>query len=355
MAGTQTPDVSVILATRNRAAILADCLHSLAEQRADVPYEVVIVDNGSTDGTWDALTAWCRADPRFSCVREPDAGRSRALNAGIRRAAGKLLLFADDDTLAAPGWIDAYWQWSRQNSGGMVIAGGPIVPTPDDLGPWPGWMSASAVGDLPGVQWGAQGVLHPTRHVWGANMAVPADVFARLGLWDPILGHRGDDRGTYEDIEYQDRVRAAGGSVWYCPEAVIYHRVPRASLTPSNLARRAFVRGGNDYWRGTVDGVTRRVPLLAGLLAYGCQLLRWLWWSVRFRGRAHHLTFDRVRNAAWRSGWWMERLTAVRHPAWNLVGFTSGGRLDIIVRGVRRLGWLANAWALRLLANTPGR
>ena len=80
-------------------------------------------------------------------------------------------------------------------------------------------------------------------------MAVPASNFSELGSWDESVGRRGEARGTFEDTEYQDRVRAAGGTTWFCPSAKIHHRWPTRTVTPSRILRTAFARGRNAFWK----------------------------------------------------------------------------------------------------------
>src|SRR5438034_6228114 len=100
--------ISVIMSTRNRARYLPDALSTLAAQQCDVPFEVIVIDNGSSDGTPAIVEAWCRSHPRFRTAREPLAGLSRGKNAGIRLARAPLLLFTDDDMRVDPHWIEAY-------------------------------------------------------------------------------------------------------------------------------------------------------------------------------------------------------------------------------------------------------
>jgi glycosyltransferase involved in cell wall biosynthesis len=81
----RSADVSVVVATRNPAEYLVDCLESLANQETRASYEVVVVDNGSEDATAELLGPWCREHPNFRALREEGGfGKSRALNAGCR-------------------------------------------------------------------------------------------------------------------------------------------------------------------------------------------------------------------------------------------------------------------------------
>lgn len=320
---------------------------------------MLIVDNGSGDETPRVIEEWCRGDDRFRGLREPQAGRSAAMNAGIRSARGRLLLFTDDDVLVDPGWIEAYRRLFASRSGELLIAGGPIVPTAQDRRPWPAWLDAEAEADLfSHLNWRGERPLFRFEHLWGANMAIPAEVFARVGLWDEALGRRRDERGTYEDYEFQERVRAAGGSVWFCPSGVIRHRIDRALATPRRVLRAAFTRGSNDYWREVwrrQTEVPRQSPgsFLRALVGLGGELATWFFWTARFRLHPRRETFREAHRRAWRAAWAMEQCTAARRPEWGERRLQSGSRLDPLTAAPRAVTLLARRLMLRLAPEQP--
>ena len=82
------PAVTVVLATRNRARFLPDALRSITAQRTTCDFEVVVVDNGSTDDTGRVIAEWCRADRRVRAVVEPQLGQSRGRQRRRRRGPG---------------------------------------------------------------------------------------------------------------------------------------------------------------------------------------------------------------------------------------------------------------------------
>ena len=134
--------VSIIVCTRNRAGYLPTCLGSLARQHCDEPFEVIVVDNTSTDETPRVLAAWCLGDSRFRSVPEPRIGLSVAKNTGVGLARGRLLLFTDDDVIVDPGWVRSYLDFFARHREDSIIAGGPIVPVAADLGAWPPWFDS---------------------------------------------------------------------------------------------------------------------------------------------------------------------------------------------------------------------
>jgi glucosyl-dolichyl phosphate glucuronosyltransferase len=283
--------VSVVMSTRNRAGYLSESLSRLAAQQGDIPFEVIVIDNGSTDGTAALLEQWCRRDPRFRSAQEPQPGLSRGKNAGIRLARAPLLLFTDDDMRVAPRWMASYHAFFAGRDG-LVVCGGPIVPIPHDLGRWPDWLDESALSDAGMLQYREQRALGKYEYAWGGNMAIPRRVFDRVGLWKEDAGLQGDARVTgqdsafFEDTELQDRARGAGGSIWFCPAASAEHRTERRLVTPRRIASTAFARGRNDVW---VRGPAPHTNVVGGLVALAASLIRWAWWVMRRRWSAARL------------------------------------------------------------------
>lgn len=313
------PAVSVILSTHNRAAYLPDVLQSLAAQACRVPFEVILIDNASTDRTREILTEWCGRHAGWRVAHEARLGLSCGKNAGVGLARAPLLLFADDDMLLSPGWIQSYLDLFGRRDEGRMLAGGPYVPIPHDLGGWPDWFEEGAMADLALLQYDRERVLEPSEYVWGGNMAIPRRFFDELGPWDESVGRRGEERGTFEDTEFQDRLRRAGGHVWYCPAAVVRHRMPRDVITPREIASSAFTRGRNDFWKETIPvwheqaRVPRRNPV-AVLVRLALSLLAWAVWLLAFRVTGGRRAFERVRDAAFRSGRHLDSLRAGRGP-----------------------------------------
>ena len=324
--------VSVIMSTRNRAGYLTDSLSQLAAQQGDIPFEVIVVDNGSTDGTPALLQDWCRRDPRFRAAQEPRPGLSRGKNAGIRLARAPLLLFADDDMRVAPRWVASYHAFFADHRDALIACGGPIVPIPHDLGRWPEWLDHAALADAGMLHHREQRVLGKYEYAWGGNMAIPRRVFDRVGLWKEDVGLQGDKRVTgedsafFEDTELQDRVRGAGGSVWFCPAARAEHRTDRGVVTPRRVAATAFARGRNDVW---VRGPAPRTPAVRGLIALAASLVRWAWWVIRRR-------WSPARLAAFAAGRALDLLRAGRSS-------------DRLFRGAARVVLPFRALLLRLM------
>lgn len=226
--------------------MLEGCLASLDDQTAvasdvDAGVEVVVVDNGSTDGTASFLARWADGGERRRVVTEPVAGLSRARNAGIAAAAGDVVLFLDDDAVAPRGWVDAHLRVYR-NSPRTGAAGGPVMLTwPDGRPAWLAprlehWFSALDHGDRAGP--------FPADHgPYGTNMSLRRSVLAEVGGFAERLGRRRRSLLSSEEAELWRRVWAAGHDIAYEPAALVLHRVSSARLHRRWLLRRGWGQG----------------------------------------------------------------------------------------------------------------
>jgi hypothetical protein len=197
---------------------------------------------------------------------------------------------------------------------------------------WPSWFSPRAARSLILVDWGGERALAPGETVWGGNTAVPADVFTALGTWNEAMGVRDgyrppiDQPHLNEDLEFEDRVRAAGGQVWFVADAVVEHRTEVPG--PRTCLRKGFGTGRNDFNRafrpGKPEDRVRGPRTPASLVAWLSAQARYLLWTLLFRARPDGRVFDRAWFAAWSSGWRMEDLLA-------------GGPHDGFDRQVRRI------------------
>jgi GT2 family glycosyltransferase len=228
--------VSILIATYNRAALLAECLDHLARQPFESGDEVVLVDNGSTDATPRVVAeAHARFPVRLWHLTELRPGKSHAIAAALAVAKGDILAFTDDDVTVDDEWIGVLRRVMRESN--AALAGGPVVPrwerTP------PRWLQFAAgeygrlAAPLGLLNYGpASSELGP-RTVLGANMAVRRDVLNKVG---GFATHLGKLRGTLlsgEDHELCQRVQAAGFKAIYHPDLRVAHWVPADRMRAS--------------------------------------------------------------------------------------------------------------------------
>ena len=234
---------SVVIATYNRAADLGATLDSLSRLRPAGDWEVIVVDNNSTDGTRGVVEAAARSFPApLRCVCEREQGRSPALNAGIRVARGEIIATTDDDVRVEPDWLDRAAEGLERLQCDYV--GGRVLPI------WgaapPAWLPERG-----GTHWavialldyGGQPLEFGNRVPLGVNMAFRRSAFDRAGLLDPHTGRKAGTLLGQEVREWCIRARAAGVRGCYVPELVVRHIIPAARLDKAYF-RRWF------YWRG---------------------------------------------------------------------------------------------------------
>ena len=222
--------ISVIIATRDRAAQLADTLAAITAQQ-DQPFEIVVADNASKDDTATVVEAASRRGSQIVYIYEPKPGKSNALNTAIARARGDLLVFTDDDVLPSTGWLAAYARVFQETD--ADFAAGRILPRWQV--PPPAWMSPALHGVLSvadggtrrlSIRDGAKDAIMPL----GANMAVRRRVLDRIGGWNTDLGKLQGTLRTGEDHDFFLRMIDAGFHGVFEPEALVEHRVPAERL-----------------------------------------------------------------------------------------------------------------------------
>ncbi len=241
---------SVVVPTFNRADLLGETLKSLLAQEVNASYEVVVVDNNSSDDTESVVRAFeTRSGALIQYVFEGEQGSSAARNAGTRAASGDVVVFVDDDVIAGPDWLRAIAETFAVYPKAWCVGGKVALRLPDVL---PGWFDPSceiAATYLSRLDYGdaTLEIAYP-RVLITANLAVRRDVLMRLGGFKTSLGRFGAGLLCGEDAELCYRIQRAGGGMYYCGRAAVIHLVPNSRLT------RRFFRG-RAYWEGRTDGV----------------------------------------------------------------------------------------------------
>jgi glucosyl-dolichyl phosphate glucuronosyltransferase len=236
--------VAVLIATYNRAALLGETLDVLAASQVPahlqhLTWEVVVVDNNSTDATRATVEARQAGYPvPLRYLFEPKPGRSAALNTAIAATAAPLLLCTDDDVRVDPGWLAAGWE---ALAGGADYAGGPVAPLWEV--PPPRWLDLTRT-DL----WGTIAILDYGRHRFffedrrrvplGANMGMRRSLVEKVGGFRTELGRAQGHRVLGQEVpELLTRARAAGLRGVYVPEMSVHHHIPRGRLTKQYYRR----------------------------------------------------------------------------------------------------------------------
>lgn len=237
------PLFSVVICTYNRASLLRFPLESLAAQA--VPrdlFEILVVDNASTDETAKVVEAYRRADPRVRYVREAAVGLSHARNRGWREARADFVAYTDDDCWLPPDWLDQAGRIIGERAPGCF--GGPFFPFYD--GPKPVWFK-----DAYGTRERAEeaGPLPTGSNLIGNNLFVRRDLLERLDGFDPSFGMSGADIGYGEEEELQERLRRLEPPVipYYDPGLAVHHLVRRDKMSVGWCLRAAFAKGRDAF------------------------------------------------------------------------------------------------------------
>jgi glucosyl-dolichyl phosphate glucuronosyltransferase len=236
-------DFSVIIATYNRASVLDDTLASLAGLQPAGPWEVIVVDNNSTDHTREVVE---RASAGFPVplhyAFEREQGRSAALNCGFRTAKGRIIVTTDDDVRVEPDWLNRIEAGFRTHACDYV--GGRVLPLWG--GPAPPWLPATngqLWAAIAVLDYGSQPIQFGTRVPLGVNMAMRRDAIERAGGFDPRIGRKAGTLLGQEVRVWCLRARAAGMKGFYIPDVVVHHLIPAERLTKRYYRRWFFWRG----------------------------------------------------------------------------------------------------------------
>ena len=222
---------SIVIATYNRADELPNTLKSLTEQRVSDTWEVIVVDNNSSDATREVVLEAARNFPvDLRYVLEKEQGRSAALNAGIKIARGEIIAVTDDDVRVDPSWLNN--SAVALDSLGCDYVGGKALPIWG--GPRPDWLP-----DRGGKHWGVIALLDygpepiefGNRVPLGVNMVFRRECFERAGLWDNSIGRKAGTLLGQEVREWAQRGRAAGLRGFYSPDLIVHHVISQDRLT----------------------------------------------------------------------------------------------------------------------------
>ena len=249
---------SAIIPTHNRPDELRRCLETLrAQDVGSGRLEVIVADDGSASDI-GAVVAEVAAggETEMRCERLAPAGLNAARNRGAAAARGEVLAFLDDDTLVSPGWARALLQAFAEHP--CAAVGGRVTLRLDGPEPW--WL-ATRRAYLAEYDLGPEPFWIVTEEIdgrdimpVGANCAVRRSDFERLGGFIVGLDRIGRSLVSNGDTEFFRRLRAAGGSMRYEPEASVVHCVPAERLTVGFFTRRYYAQGISDELLRAVEG-----------------------------------------------------------------------------------------------------
>ena len=250
---SKTPLLTIAVCTWNRAELLRDCLDSIAAQPdISLAYEVLVVDNGSSDNTQEVCKQYMGKLPGFRSVIELKTGLSNARNRAIAEAAGTAIAFVDDDAILCDNWLQVVEKTLLR--GDYAAFGGPYdawhryaTPPPWFDDEWESYTLKCPDGHLPTD-------IYPS----GCNCVISLDWCRRFDGFSTELGMEGDKIRYGEESELFEQIRNAGGTLGWANEMLVHHSGRKSTASSGGFGRRLLVAG-------TMSPLRRRHSRLKGL------------------------------------------------------------------------------------------
>jgi len=269
------PFISVVIATLNRTDFLIRCIKSIIYGDY-ANFEIIVVDQGRDGKTKMEINERFGNEKRLRYYNADIVGLSYARNFGYERARGKIIAYIDDDTTASPGWLKAYANAFTEIKPAPAMAGGKILP---DWGiPCPPWYPEDRKFILGLYDIGDKVRRYPEHHLPpGTNFAMLREVIDKIGGFDRRLGFNEGRKNSMmagEDSLMAIKVKNAGYSIYYYPEASVFHYIGSNKLTKKYFLRRHFWEGITVVNIAKISGCISRSKLLT-ILIYNSATAFW--------------------------------------------------------------------------------
>ena len=206
---------SVIIPTLNRAKVLPDALRSIDLAARGHVVEVIVVDNGSTDGTKNVVQSFPARNARLTYAAEPVPGVCRAKNKGISVASFDILVFTDDDCRMDADYFSVLARLHAEIGSPAIIGGRVELGDPTDA-------PITIKTDLLPARYGTDTRQFPGGFIHGCNLTMHRRVLGKVGLWDERFGPAGIFRAA-EDTEMIYRAHKHAVPIFYEPDLVVQH------------------------------------------------------------------------------------------------------------------------------------
>jgi glycosyltransferase involved in cell wall biosynthesis len=234
---------SIIICTLNRAADLKANLPKLAKLNyLKGKYEVLVVDNGSEDGTAEIVKEAARQNDAIVLIMEERRGLSFARNRGIEIAQGELIAFIDDDAWPEDDWLIELEKGFAEPR--VACVGGRVLPVFRSGMGWPAWLPGRFKGFFTVVDYAHRRYLHYPDFPAGTNIAFRKSALREIGVFNTSIGRIGVSLLSMEEVDLCLRLEHSGHHIIYLPEAVVHHTVAENRLSREWIRERA-------HWQGT--------------------------------------------------------------------------------------------------------
>jgi len=262
------PELSVVVCTYNRSALLERTLKAFADVETDFSVELIVVDNNSSDDTGGIVrssTPGLEAKYTDRCLFEPVQGLAAARNSGVAASKGDIVAFIDDDAVPCREWLKSIRDFFAHNSSADAL-GGPIEPNFEI--PKPAWLTPPLESYYSILDLGTQVIPFPDKAFpFGASMA-----FRRSALserpFPEHLGRKGNILLSHEETAVFKGLIAKGRRIFYHPGMHVHHFIPKERLTEEWILDRLFYEG--------VSNALTRLSRSEKLILFAKNCLRYL-------------------------------------------------------------------------------
>ncbi len=267
-----TPIVSFAICTHNRAFIINKCLQSILEQKsANFIFEVLIIDNNSTDNTKKTVQPYVKQNPNFRYIFEEKIGLSHARNRAIEEARGEWIIYIDDDAILDGNYFEELEKTIVNYD--FDCFGGPYYP----------WYPYGKPKWLPHDFGLKQPIINTTGYISGndgflsgGNFVIKKDVANEIGGFNSEFGMKGRGIAYGEEDELQQRLLKQGKKIGFNPKLSILHAVLKDKLQIRWHLKSNFKRGQTrealfplsrnvlfpifEFFRSLIGALIKRVP-----------------------------------------------------------------------------------------------
>lgn len=233
------PTFTIAICAFNASQRIHRALDALVGLNYSGSWNVLVVDNASTDGTAELVSAWQTRLPALRIIREATPGVGFARMRAMREAAGTHLCFVDDDNLLAEDYLEIAAAILGQHPEVGVIAGRSELL---ELAPPPSWFPVVASNYAVGDQYGQEGLMANPCSVWGAGTVLRGEAVKQLlatGFTPLLTGRLGRFQLAGEDAEICLALNLLGWRSYWCPQMTIRHAIEPARMTLPMLRRTA--------------------------------------------------------------------------------------------------------------------
>jgi glycosyltransferase involved in cell wall biosynthesis len=238
--------ISVVVVTHNRVKFLEKAIESLSDQTLEkAKYEIIVVDNASTDGTKQLVHAKSQLIKNLKYIFEPKAGANNARNIGWQQAAGQYVAYIDDDAVPGKIWLERIVLAFEKINPKPGIVGGKVIPLWESNKP--NWLKGKLLKAISVVDYSLHDrFLDSNEFLYSVNMCFQKNLLQQFGGFDEALGRKGKRLTSNDEILIAIKIRNAGYKTYYDPLIAVEHFISSSRLTHEWFIKRYYQQGYSD-------------------------------------------------------------------------------------------------------------